>query len=109
MTRPGVGRALAAGGDLPDDAAADGLVEQLAERAAVDTEHLEALVEVVGQEEAGDRIDLQRRVDLVDACLDALQRPTGVAASTSRNCQRAGRVSRGGTEQRAGHALDARP
>ena len=46
-------------------------MQQLADRRAVDAEDLEAFVEVVGQQEAGDRVDLQRGVDLVDARLGA--------------------------------------
>ena len=90
VARPGVGRPLAAGGDLPDHAAADRLVEQLAERAAVGAEHLEALVEVVGDEEAGDGIHLQRRVDLVDAGLDPLD--PGGASPRRRAGTASGRV-----------------
>ena len=67
--RAGVGRAGAAGRDLPDDAAADRLVHQLAERRAGDVEELERLVDVVGQEEAADRVDHPRRLDLVDVGL----------------------------------------
>ena len=72
-----VRRALPAGGDLPHDAAADGLVEQLAERAAVDAEDLEALVEVVGEQEAGYRVDGECRIHLVDARLGGVERPCG--------------------------------
>ena len=50
--RPGIGGAGAARRDLPDDAAADRLVHQLAERVAGDVEELERLVDVVREEEA---------------------------------------------------------
>lgn len=71
MLRAGIGRAFAAGGDLPHHAAAHRLVQQLADGRAVDAEYLEALVEVVGHHEAGHRVDLQRSLHLVDARLRA--------------------------------------
>ncbi len=64
------------------------------------------LVEVVGQQEAAHRADLQRGVDLVDPGLGAVA-ATGVAASTSRNCQRAGRSSRGGRPSAPGSSSTA--
>ena len=88
--RAGVRRTGAARRDLPDDAAADRLVEQLAERAAGGVEELERLVDVVGQQEAGDRVDLRVGIDLVDAWPRAASRRRP-AASTRRNIQRAGR------------------
>ena len=68
---PGIGRAFAASGDFPHHATAARFVEQLAHRRAAGIEYLQAFVQVVGHEEAGDRIDLQRRFDLVHARLDA--------------------------------------
>ena len=74
---PRVRRAVATRRDLPDHPAADRFVQQLTERAAVDAEDLEALVEMVGQQEANDRVHLQGRVDLVDPGLDALDPDRG--------------------------------
>ena len=62
--------ALTAGGDLPHHTASDRFVEQFADRVAGGVEELQALVEMVGQQEPGNRIDLQGAVDLVDAGLD---------------------------------------
>ena len=57
--RPGGRRDVgAAGRDLPADRVAERVVQQLAERRAVGGEHLERLVHVVRQQEAGDRADL---------------------------------------------------
>ena len=76
--RPGVRRARPAGRDLPHHPAPDGLVGQLAHRCARPVEQLQRLVEVVGEQEAGHRVDGARRVDLVDPGLGGLRSPTGV-------------------------------
>ena len=106
--RAGVGRALAAGGDLPHHAAAHRLVQEFADRRAVDAEHLEALVEVVGQHEAGDRVHLERRLDLIDARLGAFgadrRRRVDEAELPARRAQQARRH-----RQRAGLVRQRRP
>ena len=76
--RTGVRRSRPAGRDLPHDPAADGFVRQLADRVARPVEDLQRLVEVVGEEEAGHRVDGAGRVDLVDPGLGGLDSPTGV-------------------------------
>ena len=55
VQRPGVGGTRSARRDLPGHAAADRLVHQLAERLPGGIEDLERLVDVIGQQEAGDR------------------------------------------------------
>ncbi len=70
--RAGVGRTRPAGRDLPDDAPADRLVEQLPDRGAGTVEQLERLVEVVREHEAGDGVHRARGIDLVDPRLDRL-------------------------------------
>ena len=75
VARPGVGRALAARRRSPTSRRrSTGSCSSSPSGRAVDAEHLEALVEVVGQQEAGDRVDLQRRLDLVDARLGCPRR-----------------------------------
>ena len=71
------------------------------ERRARDVEDLERLVDVVGQQEAGDRVDGLRGVDLVDARL-------GRGRRRRRRRRRAGTASRAGTVSRGPQAQAAR-
>ena len=64
---PGIGGTGAPGRDLPHDTASERLMHQLAERRAGGIEDFERFVHVIGQDEAGDRVDGLGRIDLVDA------------------------------------------
>ena len=68
--RSRVGRAGSPGRDLPHQPVADRGVEQLAHRLTLRVEHLERLVEVIGQQEPRDRADGAGRLDLVDRRLE---------------------------------------
>ena len=93
MKRAGIRRAVAARRDFPGDAAADRLVEELAERISRCIEHFERFVDVIWQQEAGDGIDHRCRVKLVDRRFARVVARS--AGSTRRNSQRAGRNNRG--------------
>ena len=109
VERTGVGGTFPPGGDLPHHAAAHRLVQQLADRRAVDTEHFEALVEMIGHHEPGDRVDLEARLDLVDArfravgahvrrCVDQAELPARGSQQPWRDAQHA----RPGRQRRPG-------
>ena len=76
--RAGVGRARAAGAISHTTRPPIGSWDSSPTRAAGPVEQLERLVEVVGEQEAGEGVDGAGGVDLVDAGLGGLGSPTGV-------------------------------
>ena len=86
-----------------------GSCEQLADRVARPVEDLQRLVEVVGQQEAGDRVDGARRVDLVDrgprrARLRRRRRPGGTSTAPAAGAGAGGAGWRARRRSRCGPA-----